>query len=425
VVLLALSEARADSPDFEAPPVHAVADALPPALRYTSLYTVESPVLNDGFMNRYRLRSPLGDFEVWSEVLLRERVRELEALAELQRLSSEEVVLEATGEAAKRLVTGAAESVERVAGLVTDPKRVVETVTDVPAGLGRLFVRGARLVARGIDAAGELLDGQGEPSANQGGSEAGTMTGEAIRSYTGVDRHEAALYRRFNVDPFTDNQALRGEIERVAGFQTAVGTGARFIPGINLGLVGDLAGWVKRAQDLAMFEDPATRQHRILTSLTALGVWPERRRRFLANPLITPTVQNMAVSSLERLPGMTGRVRIVGALARARTRSVVMFYLRATEALARRHRARLFTALIPEFGLVGAVARHGQAVVPLPVDYLVWTEEVATLFGDVSADSPAGHLPPGSEVLIAGRASPRCRRELEGRGLVVVEGVEM
>jgi hypothetical protein len=59
----------------------------------------------------------------------------------------------------------------------------------------------------------------------------------------------------------------------------------------------------------------------------------------------------------------------------------------------------------------------GTQVVPAPLDYLSWVEDVAGLAAreDMQVKS--------REVLLTGRASPRAKRELETRGWTVRERV--
>ncbi|MGB2788744.1 MAG: hypothetical protein WBC13_05435, partial [Dokdonella sp.] len=63
---------------------------------------------------------------------------------------------------------------------------------------------------------------------------------------------------------------------------------------------------------------------------------------------------------------------------------------------------------------LGYLGNSGDVVLPLPVDYLAWTHEVATFLDNEEFRSAR------KSVLIQGNASPRSLRELTSRGWNVV-----
>ena len=61
------------------------------------------------------------------------------------------------------------------------------------------------------------------------------------------------------------------------------------------------------------------------------------------------------------------------------------------------------------------VTKNGDLIVPLPVDHLVWTKEVATVFKDFEK-RVTNYPVRRSEIRIAGTASPRAIEELKRLG---------
>ena len=85
--MFAGSEQLAQAQDFEKPPVFKASQILPPELLKGEFYQVEEKVQNDGYMNFYKITSNFGEFEAEGDSMLRLRVQEIGALAELDQLS--------------------------------------------------------------------------------------------------------------------------------------------------------------------------------------------------------------------------------------------------------------------------------------------------------------------------------------------------
>jgi hypothetical protein len=70
---------------FDAPEVRATADVVPPALLRGSHYQLSPTVSTFAFMNHYSVTSDYGPFTAPSDARLRRLIREIAAIAELQR----------------------------------------------------------------------------------------------------------------------------------------------------------------------------------------------------------------------------------------------------------------------------------------------------------------------------------------------------
>jgi hypothetical protein len=72
--------------------------------------------------------------------------------------------------------------------------------------------------------------------------------------------------------------------------------------------------------------------------------------------------------------------------------------------------------------LPAAVTSSGLLYVPLPVDYLFWTEEVAGIFRDFEKLVLKPNNAKRAQVNIFGRASPMALDNLRGMGVEVAGG---
>ena len=116
---------------YEKPGDVRAADYLPAELMRGPSWAVFDDAESDGFNNVYRVGSRFGVWKARRETLVSSRIREIEALAELERVSKTEVFLEAVENSVTsplRLVKDAAD-------------RPLETLKGIPKGAARWFKR--------------------------------------------------------------------------------------------------------------------------------------------------------------------------------------------------------------------------------------------------------------------------------------------
>ena len=114
-LLAALASPLLAAGAYEEPPILlSAADTVPAELLRGEHHTVADRVENDGFMNHYRIESDFGTFEAEGNVELRERVREILAISQLEEVTRSE----AFANAMKDSVTRSYKAAEKV---VKDP----------------------------------------------------------------------------------------------------------------------------------------------------------------------------------------------------------------------------------------------------------------------------------------------------------------
>ncbi|HEY9520388.1 MAG TPA: hypothetical protein VIQ39_02470, partial [Methyloceanibacter sp.] len=82
---------------YEGPPTFSAAKVLPPELLQSPYHKIVGPVTVQGFLNRYQMQTKYGTFTVEGTELLRMRVREVAATAQLEKVNSAETLVASAG----------------------------------------------------------------------------------------------------------------------------------------------------------------------------------------------------------------------------------------------------------------------------------------------------------------------------------------
>src|SRR6266404_4837868 len=97
---------------FDPPEVRAASDVVPPALLRGPHYQLGSTVRTFAFMNQFSVTSDYGAFTPPSDARLRRLVREIAAIAELEKIHQSDAFAKATVEAGKGVIQGAQHPIE-------------------------------------------------------------------------------------------------------------------------------------------------------------------------------------------------------------------------------------------------------------------------------------------------------------------------
>lgn len=420
VLLLPVAAGAADRQDFEDPPTLLASEVLPQDLLEGEYHRVRDRVESDGYLNRYVVDTDFGEFEVTSTAKLRERVREFAALAELQRVSKTGVFAEAALDA----------GLSPARSIVTFAKDPVGTVTGVPAGIGRLFVR----VSRGVGSVtqGGAADGEDDVEycadryPDEAEREACVERRERVarerslwERYFGTTDAERRWHQELGTDPYTTNDVLFSAVKSVSWADRLGRFGVRFvgipsIPGV---------GYISTATDLVWSEDPYELRNHNETLLVEMGIDEETVSEVLGNPWLSPTMQTLLISALLSLEDVPGRHYALLAAANTTTEAQARFVVQSVVALTwfnASDSAVLEFLENPYFPVVRV--ESGNIMTMLPVDYLSWTEGIASA-AETSVDRGRQYPEAQRELWLLGDISPRARREITARGWIVRPGV--
>lgn len=421
------SSARAQS-QFEKPPVLQAKDVLPEALIKGPFHEVDPRVTNDGYFNEFKVRSKFGNFNVEGQQLLELRIGELNALNELDKLSSSKVIGDAMYEGGKATVMAPVNAVKKVANTVSDPDKMYDTVKGVPEGAEKVFswaYRQAKGAAQGVS---DLVTGDSQTDSkdiSDGASStlrAGKNFGLRFIGYTGRERE---LFQKLQVNPYSSNTILQDEVVRVAGLGTAVGFAFRFVPG--LGLLGQLTTfnrWYGRAEQLSLYEDPDVIKEKNKAELRALDVPDDMIEQFQSSKAYNPWTRRFVTASMTALgPTVAGRALFIKAALQAKNEPSTLYFVSVAEYLEKVQKETPLKKIVSSLYIPAGVTKKGVLVVPLAVDYLFWTQEVAGIFDDFKNRVTKEESFSSVEIRVRGRVSARARAALESLGAKVSENV--
>jgi hypothetical protein len=403
-VVLGLTLAGAQA--YEAPAVLRAVDVAPAELLQNPIYKIDERVPTDGLITKTIFHSPLGEFVAEGPGMVAIRAAEIQALDVLSKTESSEIFQKAMAASMKR--TG-----QSLKTAVTNP---VETVKGIPAGVGRFFDRVSRDVKTSLQKVGDTKEGDDStPSTSEEVKEGATMAGQSVIGYDDARRR---LSKYLGVDPYTRNQVLADKLDSAAwavwGGEFGPDTVIGFVPGgFALTFTRD---WVS---DLVWDMTPGDLRVRMDTQLKGLGVAQDSIDRFLRQPSFTHTIRLALVDSLVALGPGSGRSDVIDWALTSRSETQSRFMAGSVAILARHHQAMPITKIRVAGTILGETG-DGTVVVPAGVNYVSWTERVASF---AARPDLTGAKPP--RLWIAGKLSPRTRQELLARKWTIEEGVSI
>lgn len=350
-------------------------------------WKVEPEAITDGFGSTYTLTSRFGTFPARGRTQVAMRIREIQALAQLETVSKSDVFVDAVKKSATAPLV-------LVASAAAAP---VETLKGVPAGVGRWLKKTNFQVKEGYHDAK-----QGYQEVKQAGGEEGGGGGTAVVAekgkqeatkyaldYLKISKAELGWYAKLGVDPYTDNQMLRDAVKSVARVEGLTSFGMKFaglpsIPG---------AREIRKTMDLVWKTDPWELRRQNRQKLLAAGLSEETARAFEDNPYLSLSQQTALLGALDELAGVAGRQHVISRAIGVESREEGSVLLSSTALMVRLHRQ---LAPLAEF-LEGArlpVARtvKGELAAVVLSDALFWTaavDESAREFAAIYAGEPA------------------------------------
>lgn len=424
--------------NFEKPVILKASEILAPEIIKGPNHTVSEQVTNDGYFNNYTIKSDFGTFSVEDQALLETRIGEMAALAELDKFSSSSVFADAAYKAGKGIVLAPVNIVKKTAKTVSDPEKMADTLSAIPEGAEKLFSWVYRQGKNAANAVGDTFSGSSETPKKRETAAEEKSTAQAVGDtldqgaafglkYLGYTKRQREWFRKLKVNPYTSNDLLRDEVMRVAGIETAVGTAFKFVPG--LGLLGELSTfntWYERAEKLSLYEDPDSIAKKNQKELVALGVPEELLKCFAENKAYTPWSRRFISSSLSTLGAeVSGHSNFIRAACKATNEPSTLYFVSVAEALEKRHARAPIRSIVASTYLPAAMMKDGTLFVPLSVDHLFWTEQVAGFFREFEQQVIKPSKPVRVQVVIRGKTSNRAREALMKLGVAVSEGWQL
>ena len=383
-------------PRFEVPGVQNASEILPQDLIAGPHYKVREKVVLYGFMRNYLVDSDYGTFQVTGDFALRKLIKEIGAIAALQEVKKGKAYLEG-------IKNAASQPVEFGANLINDP---VDTVSGIPKGVSTLFQN----VKTGLSTPA----GKGQDS--------------KMAQALAMSSNKRELAKKLGVDVYSTNKVLQKELNGLA-WATSIGSLTVSAALAPVGGPAVMAVTITRTgQQLndVVSQYPPQRLRQINEQkLQAMGIPADVRSRFLDHQFYTPTQQTIIVVSLEMLSGAKGSDAFLRYALSADSEEGANFFQYMAEML-RGYQAKVASVQdIKVFGpLVFAKAANGSVIVPLPLDYAIWTERAGQRVPDAMRSYKA--MNPGMkkcEFWLTGTASQTAKDEAAKIGIQIVENV--
>ena len=382
---------------YEPAAILSAAKILPPELLAGPNHRVDERVYNDGYLNKYTIQSKFGGFVAVSTPMLRKRIQEVNALVRMEQIQGTKEFTSSLKEAGTDTLVG-------FKNLVTSP---VDTVKGAASGLAVAFRR-----------AGDAISGAKRSDAED----------SKIKDLIGFSKTKREYAYQLGVDAYTDNEKLQDRLNEIswagyAGGITWAGAMAA-VPG-GAGLAITISGSQKLLNDVFRTTPPVDLRRTNGEKLKAMNVHPEVADAFLNNSIYSPRYQTLLVNALDEMKGVGNRATFVRLAAASADKDSAFFRERQAEMYAGYHKvvARLET-FIALGDFAAARTTKNEVVFNIPMDHLVWTEDMARLV--TAADARVTQLtrPANKQVWITGTMSARARKEIENRGWQVHERSE-
>lgn len=393
---------------FETPRELRAGQFLPAELLSGPEWQIEPQVANDGFDNIYTLQSRFGTWQERGRVRAQERVIEIQAMAELEKVARSDVFMDAV----KNSATAPFELVANVA------QRPVETAMALPKAMGRWFrTTGFRVseTFRDVSQPEEPVEGAAEQNS---GADTGAAAQSYALDYLKITKSERQWYAKLHVDPATDNVALSQAVSSVARVQGLTSFGMSFaglprIPG---------ASAVRTAMNIVWETDPWELRRLNRQRMLAAGLSEATARKFEDNRALTPTVQTALLDALVQLPDVKGRGSIIARAIDAKDREEAGNLLASVVLLVQFHRTQAPLGEILEgTRLPVARTRNGELMAAMATDALYWTKamsDAAAGFAKIYARDKATRR----TIWITGKASPQMKAGVEALGWKIRDG---
>ena len=410
------------SSDNENEPILDAASLVQPSLLSGPGFDVAPRVEVHGYMGNFTINTASGAMSAESVEILAERVAEVPAMEALDKITRSEAFLAAAegklGGLASAFGNVFLHPLKTAAGISTGVARLVrKRIVKVGNQAQALSDRAARRIGADGDpyAAGDgpMTDSRRDdgPGKNRAWySRAGAELAREGKRQISYGKMKRDIARRLGIDPYTTNPYIHLRLDSLAW----IASGGNYLATAAIGAVSGGAGvaisQTRRLNDLVWSLDADDIKGRVRERLLDIVSDEFVIRRFLRNGAYTPSLQLALVDAIDQLKPAGGIDQLLELAIGARSELEARFIVNALRMLVADPQRRTGGAFAPVGAGLSWRLPDGSLVVPLPVDHLSWTDEIAEFF-----DRSEFRIDRKS-VLIAGTASEITRHELGERG---------
>ena len=382
-------------PPVESMPTLDAATLAPAALLNGAGYTVDPKAPVVGYMGQFTLNAPAGTFRADGTEMLGIRIGELSAIAQLGQLSTTGVFADALGASAMK--TGAA-----IGQAVLNP---LETISGIPAGVGRFFQSAGMTISRATESTGDSNTSQ--------------SAADSTNDLLGINKAKRRIAKQVGADPYTTNPVLAKQLDDLARAAFAGGVSLDVALAVSTAGIATAISTTATVSNLVWEKSPADVRTIHEQKLAAMGVGADTIRAFVTNRWFTPTLSVPFVDHLAQLSSAKDRTAVVALASTVASEGEARFMGNAIAMARKVSTERDPVVAVDLAGRIMVIrTRGGRVMVPAPVDYVVWTEPVKA-FAERKELKGAKR-----DILVTGIASARARDGLQAAGWAVQEHSE-
>ena len=311
-------------------------------------YQISETVQNDGFLNIYTVTVEGRSYRVTGNATMRERLRELRALQQMEAMKRTDVYK-------KALKKSALGPLSTAKNMITSP---VSTIKGIGSGIGTMF-----------SSVGHSLFG-GASDQEEG----------VLKTALGFAAAKRKFAHRFGIDPYTSFPPVKKRLDEIAwsgvagGLTVSVGFAA--LPGIG-GSVTRATKTSDTMNNVIRDNTPAELKKIDGRKLRAMGVHKSVAAIFLEHPKYSPSERTRLVNALGSIAA-TGREDFIQRASLAANETMAIFLRRWAEMIAAYNRRIKPVQRIIRIGKAPFAQRADGVLVGLfPIDYLAWTSSIA------------------------------------------------
>src|SRR5262249_33814495 len=233
--------------------------------------------------------------------------------------------------------------------------------------------------------------------------------GTATINALGYEEERRHLAKKIQADPYTTNPILSEKWTDVAWVMFSAREAVNLTTAVlmpysmvmsTVSLTNNLVWDMKPADIIALNQKKATE----------LSASEDQVQALTTNKNYSITYLTNCVGALERLGPIAGRAEVIALAGPVANEDQARFLMSSAQMLAHHHEWVTKLTSVAARGTVVGKTATGGLVVAAPVDYIAWTENVATFAR--RPDFAASSL----DIYLTGRMSPRARQEFERIG---------